>query len=91
MEDPTHRQWLAEAVRRIEAAASAGAGKLRDSGKAILLVSAELEEVISLSDRILVLYEGEVVAQFMRGEATRHEIGMYMLGSKRMELSEDAL
>ena len=66
-------------------------GKLRDNGKAILLVSAELEEVMSLSDRILVLYEGEVVAQFMRGEATRHEIGMYMLGSKRMELSEDAL
>ncbi len=65
--------------------------KLRDSGKAILLVSAELEEVMSLSDRILVIYEGQIVAQFRRGEATRHEIGMYMLGSKRMTLSEDAL
>lgn len=66
-------------------------GKLRDRGKAILLVSAELEEIMSLSDRILVIYEGRIVAQFRRGEVTRHEIGMYMLGSKRMELSEDLL
>lgn len=59
--------------------------KLRNEGRAVLLVSAELDEVMSLSDRIIVLYEGEIVAQFMRDEANEYEIGEYMLGAKRQE------
>ncbi|MFO7571766.1 MAG: heme ABC transporter ATP-binding protein, partial [Gaiellaceae bacterium] len=52
----------------------------RDSGRAILLVSLELEEILSLSDRILVLYEGAVVAEF-GPDATSDELGLAMLGS----------
>ena len=57
--------------------------KLRDAGKGILLISAELDEVMALSDRILVMYEGEIVAEFNRGEADEYEIGEFMLGAKR--------
>ena len=54
----------------------------RDEGRAILLVSLELDEILSLSDRILVIYEGEVVGE--HGEqASEEEIGMEMLGAKR--------
>jgi general nucleoside transport system ATP-binding protein len=60
-------------------------GELRDKGKAILLVSAELDEIMSLSDRILVMYEGSIVAHFKRGEADQQTIGMYMMGAKRQE------
>lgn len=60
-------------------------GDFRDRGKAILLVSAELDEIMSLSDRILVMYEGEIVAEFQRGEADEHQIGLYMMGAKRQE------
>lgn len=60
---------------------------LRNQGKGILLISAELDEVMALSDRILVLYEGEIVAEFGRNEANEYEIGEYMLGAKRQELS----
>lgn len=54
----------------------------RDSGKAVLLVSMELEEVMSLSDRILVMYEGTVAAQFEGGKVTEEELGYYMTGGK---------
>lgn len=57
--------------------------EVRDSGRGILLVSAELDEILSLSDRILVMYEGEITAQFMRGEADERTIGEYMTGAKR--------
>lgn len=60
--------------------------ELRDKGKGVLLVSAELDEILALSDRILVMYEGEIVAQFMRGEADEYQIGEYMLGAKRQEV-----
>jgi general nucleoside transport system ATP-binding protein len=56
----------------------------RDEGRAILLVSLELEEVLSLSDRILVVYEGRVVAEHASG-ATEEEIGMEMLGAGKQE------
>ena len=56
----------------------------RDAGKAVLLVSLELEEVMSLSDRILVLYEGEIVGEFDPKEITVQELGLYMAGAKRM-------
>ena len=55
---------------------------LRDAGKAILLISAELDEILSLSDRILVMYEGRLAAEFERGEADEKLIGEYMTGAK---------
>ena len=54
----------------------------RDEGRAILLVSFELDEVLSLSDRILVLYEGKIVAEFTP-DVSEEEIGFAMLGGKR--------
>ncbi len=56
---------------------------LRDSGKAVLLVSLELDEVMSLSDRILVMYEGEIVGQLDPKKTNIQELGLYMSGSKR--------
>jgi ABC-type uncharacterized transport system ATPase subunit len=54
----------------------------RDEGRAILLVSFELDEILSLSDRILVLYEGQIVAEFTP-DVTEEEIGFAMLGGRR--------
>ncbi len=54
----------------------------RDAGKAVLLVSMELEEVMSLSDRILVMYEGKIAAEFEAGAVTEEELGYYMTGGK---------
>jgi len=54
----------------------------RDAGRAILLVSLELDEVLSLSDRILVMYEGQIVAEHASG-VTEEEIGVEMLGGQR--------
>ena len=56
----------------------------RDQGKAVLLVSLELDEVMNLSDRILVMYEGEIVGELKPKETTVNELGLYMAGSKRM-------
>jgi simple sugar transport system ATP-binding protein len=58
---------------------------LRDLNRAILLVSAELDEIIALSDRILVLYEGEIVGEFVGGQVSENDLGLYMTGSKRMD------
>lgn len=55
----------------------------RDKGKAILLVSLELDEVMGLSDRILVLYEGEIVGELNPKETDVQELGLYMSGAKR--------
>ena len=55
----------------------------RDEGKAILLISLELEEVMSLSDRILVMYEGEIVGELDPKKTTAQELGLYMSGAKR--------
>jgi len=55
----------------------------RDKGKAVLLVSLELDEVMSLSDRILVMYEGEIVGELDPKKTTVQEMGLYMAGSKR--------
>jgi len=59
--------------------------KQRDDGKAILLISLELEEVMNISDRILVMYEGEIVANVKSDEVTYNELGLYMSGAKRGE------
>ena len=55
----------------------------RDKGKGVLLISLELDEVMNLSDRILVIYEGEIVADLDPKEVTFQELGLYMAGSKR--------
>jgi len=55
----------------------------RDEGKAILLISLELDEVMSLSDRILVMYEGEIVGDLDPKKTTAEELGLYMSGAKR--------
>ena len=55
----------------------------RDKGKAVLLVSLELDEVMSLSDRILVMYEGEIVGELDPKKTTVQEMGLYMAGAKR--------
>ena len=56
----------------------------RDAGKAVLLVSLELEEIVSLSDRILVLYEGRIVAEFPP-DVSEEELGFAMVGGRRSE------
>ena len=60
----------------------------RDAGKAVLLVSYELEEVLNLSDRILVMYEGEIVGELNPKETTPEELGLYMAGAKRQQKVE---
>lgn len=54
----------------------------RDQGKAILLVSLELEEIMSLSDRILVIYEGQIVGEMTADKATEGELGFLMAGGR---------
>lgn len=58
----------------------------RDKGKAVLLVSLELDEVMDVSDRILVMYEGELVGQLDPKQITVEELGLYMAGAKRDEV-----
>ena len=55
----------------------------RDAGKGVLLVSLELDEVMNVSDRILVMYEGEIVGEFDPKKVSVEELGLYMAGSKR--------
>lgn len=55
----------------------------RDAGKAVLLMSFELDEVMDVSDRILVMYEGEIVGELNPKETTVQELGLYMSGAKR--------
>lgn len=61
--------------------------KQRDAGSGILLISLELEEVMNLSDRILVMFKGEIVAELDPKKTTVQEIGLYMSGAKRMDLA----
>lgn len=65
--------------------------KQRDEGKAVLLISLELEEVMNLSDRILVIYEGEIVGELNPKETTFKELGLYMAGGKRDERKVEAV
>ena len=62
----------------------------RDAGKAVLLVSLELDEVMNLSDRILVMYEGEIVGEFDPKQTTVEELGLYMAGAKRQNVGVKA-
>ena len=58
----------------------------RDAGKAVLLVSLELDEVMTVADRILVMYEGELVGQLDPRTTTVEELGLYMSGAKKEEV-----
>jgi simple sugar transport system ATP-binding protein len=60
----------------------------RNAGKAVLLVSYELDEVMDISDRILVMYEGEIVGELDPKAATVQELGLYMSGAKRSTVKE---
>jgi len=60
----------------------------RDAQKAVLLVSFELDEVMDLSDRILVMYEGEIVGELDPKTTTVQELGLYMSGAKRSTVKE---
>ena len=55
----------------------------RDTGKAVLLVSLELDEVMTVSDRILVMYEGEIVGELDPKNTTVEELGLYMAGARK--------
>ena len=57
----------------------------RDAGKAVLLVSLEMDEVLDVSDRILVMYEGEIVGELDPRKTNPEEMGLYMAGAKREE------
>jgi simple sugar transport system ATP-binding protein len=54
----------------------------RDEGKAILIVSTELDEIFALSDRILVMYDGRIVAERRAGDTTPTEVGLFMAGKE---------
>ncbi|MGD8586359.1 MAG: heme ABC transporter ATP-binding protein, partial [Chloroflexota bacterium] len=56
--------------------------KQRDNGVAVLLVSAELDEILSLSDRIAVIFDGKIVKTLPAAEADREYIGLLMAGSE---------
>jgi simple sugar transport system ATP-binding protein len=58
--------------------------RARDAGKAVLVVSAELREVLSLSNRIAVMYGGRIVAVLPRNEASEEVLGSYMTGARRV-------
>jgi len=62
----------------------------RDAGKSVLLISLELDEVMNLSDRILVMYEGEIVGEFSPKEVSVDELGLYMAGAKRQGKEDKA-
>ena len=52
----------------------------RDNGTGVLLVSAELDEILALADRILVMYRGQVIAEVAGADADRNQIGLLMAG-----------
>jgi simple sugar transport system ATP-binding protein len=56
--------------------------EMRDEGKAILLVSVELDEILSLSDRILVMFNGEIVGEIPQASATETQLGLMMAGER---------
>jgi ABC-type uncharacterized transport system ATPase subunit len=55
----------------------------RERGKAVLLVSADLDEILSLSDRIGVIFKGKIIKEFRQGEATKEQVGLYMTGEQQ--------
>jgi len=62
--------------------------KMRDEGTAVMVISSELSEVVGLSDRVLVMYHGEIVGSFRSDDVSFNELGLYMSGVKRMTAEE---
>jgi len=62
----------------------------RDEGAAVFVVSAELDEVMSLADRIIVMYEGKIMGIVPAAEATKEELGLMMAGVPAAELGDAA-
>ena len=58
----------------------------RNEGRAVLLVSFELSEVLGISDRILVMHRGEIVGELLPKETSEEELGLYMSGVKKEEV-----
>jgi simple sugar transport system ATP-binding protein len=61
--------------------------KERDDHKAVLLVSLEIDEILDISDRILVMFEGEIIAEMNAKDADINTLGRYMLGHRGGETS----
>ena len=59
----------------------------RDRGRGVLLISAELSEILSLSSRIVVMYEGEIVSEVTLEEATEERLGLLMAGAQEGEVA----
>ncbi|MDG1188431.1 MAG: ABC transporter ATP-binding protein [Ilumatobacter sp.] len=64
--------------------------KARDEGAAVLVVSTELDEVMALSDRVIVMFRGRIVANLRRDETEHNDIGLYMAGAKEQLVKTDA-
>jgi len=62
----------------------------RDSGKAVLLISFELDEIINVSDKIAVIFEGSIIAIVDPKETTEQELGLLMAGSTQQEVGKEA-
>ncbi len=56
---------------------------MRDAGKAVLLVSVELDEILSLSDRILIMFDGQIMGEILAKDANEREIGLLMAGVRK--------
>jgi simple sugar transport system ATP-binding protein len=65
--------------------------RARERGAGVLLVSAELEEIMTLSDRIVVMYDGVIAGPFARGELTNFEIGALMAGQSVEDAQEPTI
>lgn len=62
--------------------------EMRDAGNAVLLISADLDEVMELSDRIMVMYGGRKTGELLRAEADEHKLGRMMFGITESEEAE---
>ncbi|MDQ3942157.1 MAG: ATP-binding cassette domain-containing protein, partial [Actinomycetota bacterium] len=84
---------LDEPTRGVDVGAKSEIYRLMDDlakeGKAILLISSELEEVLSMADRVLVMREGRISGEFSRGEATQESVMTAATGTAEQEVSED--
>jgi simple sugar transport system ATP-binding protein len=63
--------------------------QLRDQGKAILLVSVELDEIMSLSDRIAVMFDGHIMGERVPSQTDEKELGLLMAGITQEPTAED--
>ena len=64
--------------------------KAKKEGAGVLLVSAELEEIISLSDRIVVIHEGKITGEMMASEANENNLGLLMMGGEQKRKESEA-